>query len=1309
MKARACLLSIAVIVLFSIIRGTISFAREKPEEEKGKGLAKVDDFTPGRYAILNINNLWAWEREDGLSNHSPQGNCGVFFPRNTSHIIYQDGIVWGSKAYLDAGKTQPAPLGQTIRVGGATYGTGSREGWVVGYGANAIPVNRDHEFARLFRIRRGYSEMSEVALIQDAADCIEMSTNEVTADMIQVVRDDYAWSWNNWPVHHGAPFIDRNGNGVYDPPPPFNITADPNDPAYFGPADLIDGGYDEPGIAGADLNSPADQVIFGIWNDLDREASLSRFGSYPTGLEIQSTLWGYNRADALGNIFFRKIKFINKGGVEIDDQGNMGIFYLDSMYVCQWSDPDLGSWGDDLVGCDTTLSMGFVYNANTVDIRYRDFGLPPPAGGYDFLQGPVVPSPGDVAVFDLEYKQGYRNLGMSGFSYFSAGSPYSDPGGGYDTNTIQWYKMLRGYAPLSDPDVHYNHPPGVEPGPFPLSGDPVAGTGHIDGQGADYSFAPGDRRILCVSGPWTMAPGDTQEVVVALVVGLGSDRLSSINVMKFNDRFAQATYNALFAIPSAPRTPVVNVAELDGRILLEWGSVAGIADTEGRVNQPGAYQFEGYNVYQFPNQTASLRDAKRIVTYDLETDPAVILDEKFDEVSGQILILPVQLGSNSGIRRHFNFDRDYMLEEEEIINGKKYYLGVTAYSRTTVPGYLPASLESVPMIIEATPVGPVNGIDYANVGSDASVTHVAGNGDVDITVTVIDPSRITGDTYRVTFSNDPGDGALTWNLENVTTGMPLLNRQRNFSGDSPNPIVEGLLVTLEGGIGVPLDFTDYTVTPVSNTGNYAIDSYYVSGWAISAQAADVFGTGTSDVSILKNDIELRFTGEYGAKVGTVIPVKEGTGSIATIYRAPDMANHPLNPNPGSGDRFTVRIPFEVWDVDRNMQVNLLVYDRTQNPTDDPFYAFSPGDRMYVFLNALPYKEEVLTEADDAMLTWNLVFRNTDWQKGDVVRIQYDDPLQAGIDVYEFSTTAFTQFDILKGDINHDGSVDISDVVMNINFILQNEDPTGEQEYAADYNSDLRVNIADVVGMINRILDLSKILAKATYTQPVEMGLPVQAVMQDNVLTLPLEMMSDKSIAGMQIELLYDPSQLKPLSPSFEGDASSRISTVQNTAEAGRVIYLFYSTENEIITASDLPSFQFEIITENDNLHSGITLTKAVVASARGISMDIQYGNKVAFTTSQPGQYALYQNYPNPFNATTSIKYDLPVASAVTIEIYNVLGQKVRTLLDEDVTAGSHAIRWDGRNDNAYELSANIYFVRFRANHFVRHQKILLVK
>jgi hypothetical protein len=390
---------------------------------KGKPEGWARDDVPARvtgsptYAVLNINNITSWMRYDGHSNHSPSADDGMYYPRNTGSVIYQDCLVWGGKVFRNAALTDPAPL-QPIRVGGGTYGIGTRAGRVTGSGATAVAEDPSLPSVRIYRIRRDYDTMSEYDLRRDAASVYETSELFATASQMSAVKDQYAVDWANWPVERGAPFIDRNANGVYDPPPPFNLdwSAGP----IFTVDSLIPGNYDEPGVAGRDQETPADQVIWTVFNDLNEATAISFEGSYPLGLEVQKTMWGYKRYDALGSIYFVRYKLINKGGVDTSSAPGVqpGSFWIDSMYVAQFVDPDLGNAGDDLVGCDSLLSLGYCYNGYQVDAEFRGFNLPPPAVGYDFLAGATVPSPGDSAIVDFGRRYNQRNLPLTAFAYF---------------------------------------------------------------------------------------------------------------------------------------------------------------------------------------------------------------------------------------------------------------------------------------------------------------------------------------------------------------------------------------------------------------------------------------------------------------------------------------------------------------------------------------------------------------------------------------------------------------------------------------------------------------------------------------------------------------------------------------------------------------------------------------------------------------------------------------------------------------------------------------------------------------------------
>jgi hypothetical protein len=93
----------------------------------------------------------------------------------------------------------------------------------------------------------------------------------------------------------------------------------------------------------------------------------------------------------------------------------------------------------------------------------------------------------------------------------------------------------------------------------------------------------------------------------------------------------------------------------------------------------------------------------------------------------------------------------------------------------------------------------------------------------------------------------------------------------------------------------------------------------------------------------------------------------------------------------------------------------------------------------------------------------------------------------------------------------------------------------------------------------------------------------------------------------------------------------------------------------------------------------------------------------------PKTFALNQNYPNPFNPTTVIRYALPEGSNVRLEIYNTLGQVVRTLVDGEQAGGVYRITWDGRNEHGQEMATGVYIYRIVASDFQATKRMLLIK
>ena len=93
----------------------------------------------------------------------------------------------------------------------------------------------------------------------------------------------------------------------------------------------------------------------------------------------------------------------------------------------------------------------------------------------------------------------------------------------------------------------------------------------------------------------------------------------------------------------------------------------------------------------------------------------------------------------------------------------------------------------------------------------------------------------------------------------------------------------------------------------------------------------------------------------------------------------------------------------------------------------------------------------------------------------------------------------------------------------------------------------------------------------------------------------------------------------------------------------------------------------------------------------------------------PYRFELSQNHPNPFNPVTTIEYGLPQRSSVRIEIFNLLGRKVRTLVDREEAAGTYSVTWDGKSTNGQPVSTGVYFYRFQAGDYVATKKMLLLK
>jgi hypothetical protein len=144
--------------------------------------------------------------------------------------------------------------------------------------------------------------------------------------------------------------------------------------------------------------------------------------------------------------------------------------------------------------------------------------------------------------------------------------------------------------------------------------------------------------------------------------------------------------------------------------------------------------------------------------------------------------------------------------------------------------------------------------------------------------------------------------------------------------------------------------------------------------------------------------------------GDTLTITASGGSLITLFGASgySIADHPLNPNPGSENPFTVRVPFEIWNLDTDEQINALMWDRSGNPTVNGGAVWNQTNREYMWVVSTPNTGAVVDPLSQAVTdfgSWSVVFYRTLFEIDDAVRLNYDNPIQIGSDTYTFSTTA----------------------------------------------------------------------------------------------------------------------------------------------------------------------------------------------------------------------------------------------------------------------------------------------------------------
>lgn len=514
----------------------------------------------------------------------------------------------------------------------------------------------------------------------------------------------------------------------------FVLTKDGSDGTPLGSnGDAVDDYVKWPKEYGAPVKADGSPLVIGdmmswcVYNDMDvnRHKIPDDTQKDPLGLEVQQTSMQVN-ITGYSDVVFMHWKIINKGTTD-----------LTNVYTSGWFDADVDKASNDLVATDTVANMVYVYNGDDTD--------PVSAGGSafgaDFFQGPVVPGLATDTARYLEMTTegfvqrvipGKKVLGLSAtVRYINVLGAEGDP-----DNDGELYNLMQGKeknGDLKSSRFAYPSNPLIDP---PSKLDPSAN----------------DKRILLSTGPFNLAVGDTQVIVLACVGGKGTNRLNAVENLLATDVIAQQAYDAKFLLPQPPLSPKLSATSLSNKVALQWDNspeffedkypqLAGLS-----IPNYTTRDFAGYKVYR--SLSGTVGSWSLIAQFDKKDGITEIPDTTW-LVQDQFIktIKNISIGDDKGLK--------YSFSDENVVNGQTYYYAVTSYDAqpNIRSGAAPVTLESTQSenAVRITPQPQTLG-NQINATAQDTATHTGPSAGF-VTINVVDPKAVTGHSYKVVFEN----------------------------------------------------------------------------------------------------------------------------------------------------------------------------------------------------------------------------------------------------------------------------------------------------------------------------------------------------------------------------------------------------------------------------------------------------------------------------------------------------------------------------------------------------------------------------
>jgi hypothetical protein len=298
-----------------------------------------------------------------------------------------------------------------------------------------------------------------------------------------------------------------------------------------------------------------------------------------------------------------------------------------------------------------------------------------------------------------------------------------------------------------------------------------------------------------------------------------------------------------------------------------------------------------------------------------------------------------------------------------------------------------------------------------------------------------------------------------------------------------------------------------------------------------------------------------------------------------------------------------------------------------------------------------------------------------------------------------------------GDVNSDRLVDVGDVVSLVAYILSEITYTPRQMAASDINQDTYVNVGDLVAMIDIILGRWMGPSPQIYTGIMAtVRLDYQDLAPGSSGEVKVLADTKVPVAGAQLQIDYDPVVLTLKAPRLS-DRSGHFIVESHDDGKGKLKVVLYNFSNDPISAGEGTILSIPAsVSPNAPEDLKIELKKVVLSDQKAVLLPTE-----GESPSLPSAFELDQNYPNPFNPSTTIRFTIPSAQGgsvnvrATLRVYNILGEAVKTLVDEPLAPGTYEKVWDGKDGQGNSVASGIYFYKLKAGDFSDTKKMVMMK